>query len=244
MDKSKQFQEEVLERIKSYADDEEFKKLAHEWMRQSMQKMYVYNFTWLGRPIIQSPQDVVAMQEIIWDVKPDLIIETGVAHGGSLMLWASMLEIIGAEGKVVGIDVEIREHNRREIEKHPLFKRIVLLEGSSVSDEILQKVREIAKNYTKIMVVLDSDHTHDHVKKELELYSGFVGVGSYLVAFDTFIEDMPPDFFPDRAWNVGNNPRTAVAEFLENNCDFEVDKLIENKLLVTQAPGGYLKRVK
>ena len=244
MDKSKQFQDEVSARIESYADDEEFKKLAYEWMRLSMQKRYVYNFTWLGRPIIQSPQDVVAMQEIIWDVKPDLIVETGIAHGGSLMLWASMLEVIGGRGKVVGIDVEIREHNRLEIEKHPMFKRIELIEGSSVSDETLRQVREIAKDYTKIMVVLDSDHTHDHVKKELELYSDLVAVGSYLIAFDTFIEDMPPGFFPDRAWNVGNNPKTAVEEFLEKNTAFAVDRSIENKLMVTQAPGGYLKRIK
>jgi cephalosporin hydroxylase len=209
-----------------------------------MLKKYVYNFSWLGRPIIQSPQDIVALQEIIWEVKPDLIIETGIAHGGSLMFWASMLEAIGGDGRVVGIDIEIREHNRRSIEDHPMFKRIELIEGSSISDEVAQKVRQIAAGRAKIMVVLDSDHTHRHVKKELEIYSPLVSVGSYLIAFDTFIEDLPPDFFPDRAYNVGNNPKTAVAEFLETNDDFEVDKSIENKLLVTQAPGGYLKRIK
>ena len=244
MDRAEKFQKEVLARIESYGEDEEFKKLALEWMRQSLLKKYIYNFKWLGRPIIQSPQDIVALQEIIWDVKPDLIIEAGVAHGGSVILWASILEMIGESGRVVGIDIDIREHNRTEIESHRLFNRIELIEGDSISDETLQKVRKIAADRSKVMVILDSDHTHEHVKKELELYSPLVSVGSYLVAFDTFVEDMPPDFFPDRPWNVGNNPKTAVLEFLENNTAFEVDKLIENKLVVTLAPGGYLRRVR
>jgi cephalosporin hydroxylase len=244
MDKEEQFQEEVLERIERYSHDKEFKVLANKWLQQSLLKKYIYNFTWLGRPIIQLPQDIIALQEIIWDLKPDLIIEAGVAHGGSLMFWSSMLELIGGDRKVVGIDIEIRAHNRSEIEKHPLFKRIELIEGDSTSDETLERVREIAKNYTKVMVILDSDHTHDHVKKELELYSVLVTKGSYLVAFDTFIEDMPPELFPDRPWSVGNNPKTAVVEFLMNNPAFQVDKSIENKLVMTFAPGGYLKRVK
>lgn len=244
MDKLQQFKKEVSERIESYANDREFKALAHDWICQSMLKKYVYNFTWMGRPIIQSPQDIIAMQEIIWDVKPDLIVETGVAHGGSLMLWASMLEIIGGNGRVVGIDIEIREHNRCEIENHPMFKRIELIEGSSVAGEVVEKVRAIAKDHQRIMVVLDSDHTHDHVRKELELYAELVSPGSYLVVFDTFIEDLPRDFFCDREFNVGNNPKTAVADFLRTNTAFEVDESIENKLMVTQAPGGYLKRIK
>lgn len=244
MEKAAQFQREVLERIERYGDDKEFKELANKWLQQSLLKKYIYNFTWLGRPIIQLPQDIIALQEIIWAVKPDLIIEAGIAHGGSLMFWASMLEMIGGNGKVVGIDIEIRAHNRSEIEKHPLFKRIELIEGDSTSDETLKKVHEIAKNFTKVMVILDSDHTHNHVKKELDLYSPLVTEGSYLVAFDTFIEDMPPDLFPDRPWSVGNNPKTAVVEFLKRNPSFEVDRSIENKLVMTFAPGGYLKRIR
>ncbi len=244
MNKLEEFKQDVLRRISELEKDEEFKQLALEWTRQSLRRKYIYNFQWLGRPIIQTPQDIVGLQEIIWEVKPDLIIETGIAHGGSLMLWASMLELIGGGGKVVGIDTDIREHNRSEIENHPLFHRIQLIEGDSVSPETIEKVRLTAEKYQKIMVVLDSSHTSDHVKKELELYAPLVGVGSYIVVFDTFIEDMPPDFFPDRPWDVGNNPKTAVVEFLKTNDSFEVDRLIENKLLVTSAPGGYLKRCK
>lgn len=243
MNKLDEFKQEVLERIASYETDENFRQLALEWTKQSLLKKYIYNFKWLGRPIIQSPQDIVGLQEIIWETKPDLIIETGVAHGGSLMLWASMLEIIGGNGKVVGIDIEIREHNRTEIENHPLFKRIELIEASSVNKKALERVCEIAKNHTKVMVILDSNHTHDHVKKELEFYSPLVSVGNYLVVFDTFVEDMPPNSFPDRPWDVGNNPKTAVCEFLKENKDFEVDRLIENKLLLTLAPSGFLKRI-
>lgn len=244
MNEIEKFKQEVLERIESYSMDGEFQKLALEWTKQSLLKKYVYNFKWLGRPIIQSPQDIVGLQEIIWEVKPDLIIETGVAHGGSIIFSASMLEIIGGNGKVVGIDIDIREHNRKEIENHSMFKRIELIEGSSISEETTQKVRDIAADYSNTMVVLDSNHTHNHVIKELELYSSLVSVGSYLVVFDTFIEDMPRDFFSDRPWNVGDNPKTAVFEFLEENNNFEIDKTIENKLMVTSAPSGFLKRIK
>lgn len=244
MNEIEKFKQEVLERIESYGADEEFKKLALEWTKQSLLKKYVYNFTWLDRPIIQAPQDIVAMQELIWQVKPDLIIETGVAHGGSIIFSASMLEIIGGKGKVVGIDIDIRQHNRAEIENHPMFKRIELIEGSSISEETAEKVREIAADYSNIMVVLDSNHTHEHVKKELELYSPLVSKDSYLVVFDTFVEDMPENFFSDRPWDVGDNPKTAVFEFLKETDNFEIDTIIENKLLVTSAPSGFLKRVK
>lgn len=244
MNEIEKFKKEVLERIENYGNDEDFKKLALEWMKQSLARKYVYNFSWLGRPIIQAPQDIVGLQEIIWDVKPDLIIETGVAHGGSIVFSASMLEIIGGRRLVVGIDIDIRDHNRREIENHPLYHRIRLIEGSSVSEEIVQKVHEIASDYSRIMVILDSNHTHDHVTKELESYSSLVSVGSYVIVFDTFVEDMPRDFFADRPWNVGDNPKTAVRQFLNGNDGFETDKNIENRLMVTSAPSGFLKRVK
>ena len=243
MNEIEKFKQEVLERIESYENDASFKQLALEWMEQSLRRKYTYNFTWLGRPIIQMPQDIVGLQEVIWEVKPDLIIETGIAHGGSLIFSASMLELIGGNGKVLGIDIDIRQHNRQEIEQHSLFKRIEMIQASSVSDETAQAVFKIAADYEHIMVVLDSNHTHAHVKKELELYSPLVSVGSYLVVLDTFIEDLPPDSFPGRPWSIGDNSKTAVVEFLEENNNFEIDKNIENKLLLTSAPSGFLKRI-
>lgn len=206
---------------------------------------YSYNFTWMGRPVIALPQDMIAMQEIIWEVKPDLIIETGVAHGGSIVYYASLLELIGQEGQVVGIDIDIRQHNRTLIEAHPMYKRITLIEGSSISPQIVKQVSEIASSKKKVMVCLDSNHTHEHVLQELKLYSPFVSKGSYCVVFDTVIEDMPDDYdWGVRPWGKGNNPKTAVWEFLRTHDEFEIDKIIDNKLLISVAPDGYLKRVK
>lgn len=183
------------------------------------------------------------MQEIIWQVKPDLIIETGIAHGGS-PFYASMLELLGGDWQVLGINIDIREHNRKAIEAHPMFRRISMIEGSSIDEEIAKQVYDFAKDRTQILVLLDSMHTHDHVLKELQLYSPLVTKDSYLVVFDTIIEDMPKDFFPDRPWGKGNNPKTAVWEFLKTNDHFEIDKEMENKLLITVAPDGYLKCIK
>src|SRR5436190_21222130 len=244
MNEIEKFKREVLERIESYANDPDFKRIALEWTKQSLIRKYVYNFEWLGRPIIQMPQDIIGLQEVIWKVKPDLIIETGIAHGGSIIFSASMLELLGGNGKVVGVDIDIREHNRKEIENHPMFKRIKLIEGSSISEDTAQKVRAIAADYSNVMVILDSNHTHNHVSKELEIYSSLVSIDSYLVVFDTFVEDMPRDFFHDRPWNVGDNPKTAVFAFLKENDSFEIDNVIENKLMVSSAPSGFLKRVR
>ena len=238
------FEREVQDRIASNAEDETLKGNSQAFMQISITHKYSYNFFWLGRPIIQYPQDIIAMQEIIWRVKPDLIVETGIAHGGSLIFHASMLELLGGSRAVVGVDVDIRAHNRVEIEKHPMFKRITMIEGSSVDENIAQEVCDFAKDKKQILVVLDSMHTHDHVLRELELYSPLVTKESYLVVFDTVIEDMPADFFPDRPWGKGNNPKTAVWEFLRNNKRFEIEKMIENKLLITVSPDGYLKCVK
>ncbi|MDR0335659.1 MAG: cephalosporin hydroxylase family protein [Planctomycetaceae bacterium] len=213
-------------------------------MLASIDEKYSYNFTWLGRPIIQYPQDIIALQEIIWNVKPDLIIETGIAHGGSIIFSASMLELLGVNGHVLGIDIDIRKHNRVEIEKHPMFKRITMFEGSSIAPEMVDRVIEFAKPYKTVMLVLDSNHTHDHVFAELQYYTPLVTKESYCVVFDTIIEDMPSGSFPDRLWDKGNNPKTAVWEFLKQNNNFEIDKSIENKLLITAAPDGYLKRIK
>lgn len=230
-------------RIDSYGDNQKLQNVTKQFSEATLAEKYSYNFSWLGRPIIQYPQDIMALQEIIWKVKPDLIIETGIAHGGSIIFSASMLELLGGDGEVVGLDIDIRLHNRKEIESHPMFKRIVMFEGDSTSLEIAEKVYGIARKHNKIMVVLDSNHTHEHVLKELKLYAPLVSIGSYCVVFDTIIEDSNV-VSSDRPWGKGNNPKTAVEEYLKSYDEFVIDKKIENKLLVTAAPGGYLKRVK
>lgn len=231
-------------RINGYAKDEEFKALSNAWRVMALEKNYMNNFSWLGRPMIQLPMDAMAMQEIIWAVKPDLIIETGVAHGGSLMLSASILELIGY-GEVVGVDIDIRAHNREAIESHPLAKRITLLQGSSIDSDIVAEVRKYAEGKKKILVCLDSNHTHEHVLAELNAYADLVSIGSYCVVFDTFVEDMPDDYvWQDRPWGKGNNPKTAVWEWLKSHDEFVIDKSIEDKLLITSAPDGFLYRTK
>jgi cephalosporin hydroxylase len=239
-----EFNKEKKERIQSYSNDTELKELSNQWVETSMRKNYVYNFTWMGRPIIQYPEDIMALQEIIMDIKPDVIIETGIAHGGSIIFSASMLELLGGDRIVIGVDIDIREHNRIEIENHPMSKRIKMIEGSSIDRDIVNQIKDLSKNYSKIMVCLDSNHTHEHVLEELRLYSPFVSKDSYLVVLDTFVEDMPKNFFSNRPWDVGNNPKTAVWEFLKENSDFEINSEIDHKLLISVAPSGYLKRVK
>jgi cephalosporin hydroxylase len=218
--------------------------LTLQWVCKTAPYKYTYNFKWLGRPIIQFPQDMFAMQEIIWNTRPDLIVETGIAHGGSLIFYASMMELIGEDGMVVGIDVDIRNHNRAEIEKHRMFRRISMIEGSSIDEAVVKGVYRLAEGKRKVMVALDSNHTHEHVLRELQKYSPLVKKESYIIVFDTIIESMPIDSFPDRPWNKGNNPMTAVHEFLKSTDRFVVDKEIENKLLITVAPVGYLKCIK
>lgn len=242
LDPIEAFRQERTNRIASYADKADLKEAAAVFNEVSNREQYSYNFSWMGRPIIQYPQDMVAMQELIWQIKPDLIIETGIAHGGSLIYYASLLELIG-KGEVLGIDIDIREHNRREIEAHPMFKRITMLQGSAIDQTLVDEVSKCAEGKKTIMVCLDSNHTHSHVLRELELYSPFVTVGSYLIVFDTIIEDMPVNFY-DRPWNKGDNPKTAVWEFLKTTDDFEIDHSIDNKLLISVTPEGYLKRVK
>lgn len=239
MNEIKKFEQEVSENIERMYEDAELVKKSLEWEVETSKYKYSYNFSWMGRPIIQYPQDIVAMQEIIWRVQPDVIIETGIAHGGSLVYYASLLELIG-KGKIIGVDIDIREYNREEIEKHKMYKRITLIEGDSTSEEVVQAVsKHIAQN-DKVMVILDSNHTYDHVSKELTLYSGFVTKESYLVVFDTIIEDEPENQYTDRPWGKGNNPKIAVYDFLKKNKRFVIDKKIEKKLLVTVAPSGYL----
>lgn len=253
----KQFERERQDRLKQYEQDAPFRLLSNTWLESSMQKKYVYNFEWLGRPIIQYPQDMVAIQELVWKVRPDLIIETGIAHGGSLILSASLLALLDlfdavesktafnpqvAKRKVIGVDIEIRSHNRSAIEAHPLAGRIEMIQGSSIAEDIVAQVRQTASNFQRIMVFLDSMHTHDHVLAELTAYAPLVTPGSYCVVFDTFVEDMPPDFFADRPWNVGNNPKTAVKAWLPDHPEFVIDAQMASKLQVTVAPDGFLRR--
>jgi cephalosporin hydroxylase len=237
------FIEECNERVKRNGENAELKKAAKHFNEASNKAQYSYNFSWMGRPIIQYPQDMIAMQEIIWRLKPDLIIETGIAHGGSLVYYASLLELIG-KGEIVGIDIDIRKHNREEIEKHPMFKRIKMIEGSSVEKETVDQVAALAAGKQTVLVSLDSNHTHEHVLQELEMYAPFVTSDSYLVVFDTIVEEMPDDYLPGRPWKQGDNPKTAVMEFLKSHPEFQIDKDIDNKLLISVGPDGYLKRVK
>jgi cephalosporin hydroxylase len=237
-----QFVDERKKRIDGNGSNEKLRAAAAAFNEQSNRSQYSYNFSWMGRPIIQYPQDMVAMQEIIWNVRPDLIIETGIAHGGSLIFYASLMELIG-EGEVLGVDIDIRDHNRREIEAHPMYRRIKMIQGSSIDKGTVESVQKLAEGKERIIVCLDSNHTHEHVLHELEMYAGFVTVGSYLVVFDTIVEYLPNDYLPGRPWKVGDNPKTAVDEFLKKDNRFEIDTDIDNKLLISVAPGGYLKRI-
>lgn len=237
------YENEVKERVHSYSANATLRDSAHQFMVESTGPKYSYNFSWMGRPIIQYPQDIVAMQEIIWKVKPDLIIDFGIAHGGSLILYASILELIGS-GQVLGVDIDIRAHNKEAILDHKMSKRISMIEGSSIDPDIHNKVIDFSKKYSNIMISLDSNHTHEHVLKELELYASLVGVGSYLIVFDTIIEYLPRDIYVDRPWNVGNNPKSALDLFLESHPEFVIDTEIDNKLLISVAPGGYVKRIR
>lgn len=241
MDDFEQRNQEFVDRMGA---DRDLRQLTREWFAAISKYEYSYHFKWLGRPIIQFPQDIIALQEIISEVRPELIIETGIARGGSLIFSASILELLGGKGRVVGIDIDIRQHNRVEIERHPLARRITMIEGSSVDEKVFDRVLREADGKAPVLVILDSNHTHEHVLRELEIYSPLVRKGSYLVVFDTVIAEMPKDFSHDRPWGPDNNPQTAVREFLKTNDRFEVDSAIENKLLVTVAPSGYLRCVK
>jgi len=252
------FKTEVAARIDANKENKELKATASNFLDVSIQAQYSYNFSWLGRPIIQYPQDMVAMQELIWAIRPDLIIETGIAHGGSLILSASMLAMLDmcdaiekgeaispaiSKRKVLGLDIDIRAHNRVAIEAHPMSSRIQMIEGSSIAPEVVAQVVDIASSYKKVMVCLDSNHTHEHVLEELKAYAPLVTKGSYCVVFDTIVEDLPAVMYPDRPWGPGDNPKTAVWEYLKSNKDFEIDLDMEHKLLITVAPNGFLKKI-
>lgn len=264
-----QFKDECQQNIQNMGEDKTLLKRSIDWNIHSAEYKYTYNFSALGRPIIQFPQDMVQLQELIWQVKPDLIIETGIAHGGSLILSASMLALIDysqavetgqvlnpldTKRRVLGIDIEIRSHNREAIEAHPMSHRIDMIEGSSIDGSVIQQVHNIAAKHDKILVILDSNHTHEHVLSELRAYAPLTSRESYCIVFDTVVEDLPEKMFPDRPWGKGNNPKTAVWQYLgelsespvlgKDGADlkFKIDKEIEQKLLITVAPEGYLYR--
>ena len=245
----KQFQIEAIERTKSYQNNKALQDARQKFFEELNKAKYAYNFFWLGAPILQVPQDLQAMQEIIWEVKPDLIIETGIAWGGSIIFSASMLALLEAcnkiqNGQVIGIDIDIRSHNKKAILAHPLAKKITMLEGSSIDEGIIRKVTEFAKSKKRVLVCLDSNHTHAHVLAELRAYAPLVSIGSYCIIGDTGIEDLPVGTISDRPWGKRNNPKTAVWEFLKENNNFKIDKIIESKLILTGSPDGYLKRIK
>lgn len=264
------FRQDCVREIAAQGSNARLGSATRQWMEIANGGKYSYHFEWLGRPIIQYPQDIVAVEELVWSTKPDLVIETGIAHGGSLILSASMLALLDycdavqagstldprkPRRRVLGIDIDIRAHNRAAIEAHPLAGRIDMIQGSSIAPEIVAKVREMAANFKRVLIFLDSNHTHEHVLAELEAYAPLTSQDSYCVVFDTVIEDLPEDMFPDRPWSKGNNPKTAVHEYLRllekegrTAADgaplaFEIDKEVENKLMITVAPEGFLKRV-
>jgi len=242
------FENEVAQRVEAQGSDATLKQAGLDFVRVSTLPKYSYNFSWLGRPIIQYPQDMIAMQELIWKIQPTLIIETGIAHGGSLVFSAAMLELNASCGgsqdaKVLGIDIDIRDHNREAIEAHPLARRIEMIQGSSIASDIIARVSQRAHGEERILVCLDSNHTHEHVLAELEAYAPLVTPGSYCCVFDTIIEDLPAEMFPDRPWGPGDNPKTAVWKYLETHPEFEIDHAMDHKLLISVAPHGYLRRI-
>lgn len=269
-DPIREFADERRAAAAGYKNDKAWKKASADWLDRAFRQKYMYNFSWLGRPIIQLPADMVGFQEVVWNIRPDLIIETGIAHGGSLILSASMLALLDycdavADGtsidpkkpkrRVIGVDIDIRTHNRKAIEAHPLSGRIDMIQGSSIADETVQKVRKMASGFSNILVCLDSNHTHDHVLAELEAYAPMVSRGSYCIVYDTLVEDLSADMFPDRPWKPGDNPKTAVHAWLKNieqqqakgtdgeKLQFEIDRIIEEKLLLNVTPDGFLRRL-
>jgi cephalosporin hydroxylase len=249
MTENEAFDHQGRQEVDAQGRDPAFSEKTREWMDMANGHRYSYHFKWLGRPIIQYPQDVMAMQELIWSVQPDLVIETGIARGGSLVFLASMMELLAAcggaaDGRVIGVDIDIRPENRAAIEQHPLARRITMLQGSSVDSGIVDQVKALAAGSKRAMVFLDSNHTHDHVLAELQAYAPLVAVDSYCVVMDTVIEDLPEDAFPDRPWGKGDNPRTAVHEYLRGNDAFAIDEACESRLMITVARGGFLRRVR
>ena len=216
-------------------------KAALEWIKISVKNRLVYEIDWLGIPIIQTPEEMILLQELIFTIKPDYIIETGIAHGGSIIYYASICQLIG-KGEVIGIDIDIRKHNRRVIEKHNMFKRVKLIQGSSTNETTLKKVSEIVPKGSTVLVCLDSNHTCDHVLSELKLYKQFVSPGGYIVVFDTITSRLASEGVCDKIY-LNNGPSEAVEKFLKIDKDFEIDNKYD-KLFITYSPKGFLRRIK
>ncbi len=234
------FEARMHEQASEMARDAEVQRISVDAFEASDRHGYSYFWRWLGLPIIQTPDDIVALQEIIWETRPQVVVETGFARGGSVLLYATMLELIG-EGIVVSVDIDVREHNRRAIEEHPLGRRVRFVEGSSTDAATVQQVRDLIPDGARVMVVLDSDHSHAHVLEELRLYGPIVTPGQFLVVSDTIVEDIPPQSHRPRHWGPGDNPKTALQEFLKETDAFEEDPWFNGKLLVTSSRGGYLR---
>jgi len=240
MDDHKEFMADCAREVRAQGEDAEFVRLTRAWMDRAQKLKYSYHFNWMGRPIIQYPMDIIAMQELVWQVQPEIVIETGVARGGSLIFYASMLQLLG-RGEVLGIDIDIREHNRAAIESHPMAHRIRMIQGSSLDDAVVAQAADAARG-KKTLVVLDSNHTHAHVLGELERYAPLVSPGSYCVVMDTVVEDMPVELFGDRPWAPGDNPKTAVHAWIKDHPEFEIDHAMDARLAISVAPHGYLRR--
>ena len=252
------FEKECAEESYNQARDKSFIKLSDNWLNKSWRHKYTYHFKWMDRPIIQMPQDVLALQEIIWKVKPDLIIETGIAHGGSICLSASLLALLEMEDnynkndinktknnrQVIGIDVDIRKHNKEKLNNHFLSEKMIMIEASSVELKTFEKVKEISQDFSNILVILDSNHTDEHVLKELNLYGSLVSQNSYCIVFDTIIEKMDDAFSKDRPWSKENSPKSAIEKFLKTNESFEIDYSVDDRLILSMAPGGFLKKIR
>lgn len=242
------FKKQSKAEVNKQSKDKKFINISKKWLLESHRLKYNYHFNWFGIPIIQYPSDIIGVQEIIYKIKPDLIIETGVAHGGSVIFHSSILDMLSQNDrkkrKIVGIDIEIRKHNLKRIKNHYFNKNLILIEGSSIEQKVKKKVYKIAKNKKTIMVILDSNHSSKHVYEELSFYSKFVTKNSYCIVFDTIVEDLPNKFVKNRPWSKGNNPLTAVKLFLKGNKSFKIDNEIDNKLMISSAKNGFLKRIK
>lgn len=228
-------------RTRENKNTRELEEIGLKWVKVSAENRLSYEIDWLGVPVIQTPEDLILMQELIFNVRPDFIIETGIGHGGGLIYYASVMELLN-KGRVIGVDIEIREHNRKAIEAHPLYKRIKLIEGDSVSNETIQEVKKTLLPGSNVIVCLDSDHTKPHVFKELQLYHQFVRPGGYVVVFDTNTSKLAELDACDKKY-INNGPKEAIEEFLKTNGDFEID-VSYNKLYISYSPDGYLRRTR
>jgi cephalosporin hydroxylase len=236
------FQEWRKKLLASQSKDIQFKDLSSNWMQLAVDNKYSYQFDWLGVPIIQMPEDLILFQDIVYQTQPDLIIETGVARGGSVVFWASIQKLCGITGKVLGVDIEIRQHAKNAIFDSNFKDEIHLIEGSSVEDQVVNQVKNYVSQHKKIMVVLDSNHTHEHVLSELEIYSKFVTKDCFMLVLDTVIDDLNID--PDRSWGPGSSPKSAVKEFMSKNSEeFIHEQSYENRALLSVAPYGYWRKI-